>query len=141
MRDDGFFLVGATLCTCKRAAPGCLFMPQATVPQTSVSIIETLSLHLNPSCQPPPSLDFSGLLAEQLVFHLISIKLYLLFSVSTDSQLQMLFQRILARRLPQVAARHAIAPRASFSQIAALRAAEFDDPFQVRRLYGHYSSL
>ncbi|OQD72573.1 hypothetical protein PENDEC_c020G06835 [Penicillium decumbens] len=83
-------------------------MPQATVPQTSVSIIETLSLHLNPSCQPPPSLDFSDLLAEQL----------------------MLSQRILARRLPQVAARHAIAPRASFSQIAALRAAEFDDPFQ-----------
>lgn len=42
----------------------------------------------------------------------------------------MLSQRILARRLPQVAAR-AIAPRASFSQIPALRAAEIDDPLQV----------
>ncbi|KAJ5496334.1 NADH:ubiquinone oxidoreductase ASHI subunit [Penicillium fimorum] len=41
----------------------------------------------------------------------------------------MLSQRILARRLPQVAAR-AIAPRASFSQIPALRAAEVDDPLQ-----------
>ncbi|CAI7638856.1 unnamed protein product [Penicillium glandicola] len=40
----------------------------------------------------------------------------------------MLSQRILARRLPQVA--RAIAPRASFSQIPALRAAEIDDPLQ-----------
>lgn len=43
----------------------------------------------------------------------------------------MLSQRILARRLPQVAARHAIAPRALFSQVAALRAAEAEDPLQV----------
>ncbi|KAJ5389273.1 uncharacterized protein N7496_000341 [Penicillium cataractarum] len=42
----------------------------------------------------------------------------------------MLSQRILARRLPQVAARSAIAPRASFSQIPALRAAEVEDPLQ-----------
>ncbi|KAJ5300528.1 uncharacterized protein N7443_005530 [Penicillium atrosanguineum] len=42
----------------------------------------------------------------------------------------MLSQRILARRLPQVAARHAIAPRATFSQVAALRAAEVEDPLQ-----------
>ncbi|KAJ5121160.1 NADH:ubiquinone oxidoreductase ASHI subunit [Penicillium bovifimosum] len=41
----------------------------------------------------------------------------------------MLSQRILARRLPQVAAR-AIAPRASFSQVPALRAASVDDPLQ-----------
>jgi hypothetical protein len=46
--------------------------------------------------------------------------------------LQMLSQRILARRLPQVAARHAIAPRASFSQVAALRASEAEDPLQVQ---------
>jgi len=45
----------------------------------------------------------------------------------------MLPQRILARRLPQVAARHAIAPRATFSQVSALRAtAEVEDPLQVR---------
>lgn len=56
--------------------------------------------------------------------------------IVTDSQLQMLSQRILARRLPQVAARHAIATRASFSQVAALRAAEIEDPLQVRRQYG-----
>ncbi|KAJ5707993.1 hypothetical protein N7488_007794 [Penicillium malachiteum] len=42
----------------------------------------------------------------------------------------MLSQRILARRLPQLAARQAIAPRASFSQVAALRAAEVEDPLQ-----------
>ncbi|KAJ5376338.1 hypothetical protein N7509_013224 [Penicillium cosmopolitanum] len=43
----------------------------------------------------------------------------------------MLPQRILARRLPQVAARHAIAPRAAFSQIPALRSsAEIEDPHQ-----------
>ncbi|KAJ5225106.1 hypothetical protein N7468_006331 [Penicillium chermesinum] len=42
----------------------------------------------------------------------------------------MLPQRILARRLPQVAARHAIAPRAPFSQVAARRAAEIEDPLQ-----------
>ncbi|CAG7948559.1 unnamed protein product [Penicillium olsonii] len=41
----------------------------------------------------------------------------------------MLSQRILARRLPQVASR-AIAPRAAFSQMPALRAAELDDPLQ-----------
>ncbi|CAI7571072.1 unnamed protein product [Penicillium bialowiezense] len=41
----------------------------------------------------------------------------------------MLSQRILARRLPQVASR-AIAPRAAFSQIAARRAAEVEDPLQ-----------
>jgi NADH dehydrogenase (ubiquinone) 1 beta subcomplex subunit 8 len=49
----------------------------------------------------------------------------------------MLSQRILARRLPQVAAR-AIAPRAAFSQVPALRAAEVEDPFQVYTLYGAY---
>jgi hypothetical protein len=54
----------------------------------------------------------------------------------TDPQLQMLSQRILARRLPQVAARHAIAPRATFSQVAAFRAAEVEDPLQVRCLHG-----
>lgn len=80
MRDDGFFSSGNDTWTCKRAAPGCLRMPQASMPQTSVSIIETLSLHLNPSCH-PPSLDFSGLLAEQLVFHLIMADLILLFSL------------------------------------------------------------
>ncbi|KAJ5481018.1 hypothetical protein N7539_006912 [Penicillium diatomitis] len=42
----------------------------------------------------------------------------------------MLSQRILARRLPQVVARSTIAPRASFSQIPALRAADVEDPFQ-----------
>jgi NADH dehydrogenase (ubiquinone) 1 beta subcomplex subunit 8 len=42
----------------------------------------------------------------------------------------MLSQRILARRLPQVVSR-AIAPRAAFSQIPALRAAEIEDPLQV----------
>lgn len=59
--------------------------------------------------------------------------LCLLYCV-TDSQFlpQMLSQRILARRLPQVAARSAIAPRAHFSQIPALRAAEIEDPHQVR---------
>ncbi|KAJ5558101.1 NADH:ubiquinone oxidoreductase ASHI subunit [Penicillium sp. DV-2018c] len=41
----------------------------------------------------------------------------------------MLSQRILARRLPQVAAR-AIAPRASFSQVSALRDAAVEDPLQ-----------
>jgi NADH dehydrogenase (ubiquinone) 1 beta subcomplex subunit 8 len=50
----------------------------------------------------------------------------------------MLSQRILARRLPQVAAR-AIAPRAAFSQVPALRAAEVEDPFQVYTLYGAYT--
>ena len=42
----------------------------------------------------------------------------------------MLSQRILARRLPRVASR-AIAPRAAFSQMPALRAAEIEDPLQV----------
>ncbi|BCS05194.1 uncharacterized protein AKAW2_80995S [Aspergillus luchuensis] len=41
----------------------------------------------------------------------------------------MLSQRILARRLPQVAARYT-APRASFSQVRSLKAAEVDDPLQ-----------
>ncbi|KKK12756.1 hypothetical protein P175DRAFT_0501057 [Aspergillus ochraceoroseus IBT 24754] len=41
----------------------------------------------------------------------------------------MLPQRILARRLPQVALRSTI-PRASFSQVRALQAAELDDPLQ-----------
>ena len=51
----------------------------------------------------------------------------------TPIALRMLPQRILARRLPQVAARHAIAPRATFSQVSALRAtAEVEDPLQVR---------
>lgn len=62
----------------------------------------------------------------------------------TDSQFlpQMLSQRILARRLPQVAARSAIAPRASFSQIPALRAAEVEDPLQVREcLYSDGSGV
>lgn len=44
----------------------------------------------------------------------------------------MLSQRILARRVPQVATRYAIAPRATFSQVSALRAAEVEDPLQVR---------
>ena len=63
----------------------------------------------------------------------LELILYLLYGV-TDSQFlpQMLSQRILARRLPQVAARSAIAPRAPFSQIPALRAAEIEDPHQVR---------
>ncbi|KAL3445932.1 hypothetical protein BJX65DRAFT_280149 [Aspergillus insuetus] len=39
----------------------------------------------------------------------------------------MLSQRILARRLPQVALRSAV-PRASFSQVRALKAAEDNDP-------------
>ncbi|KAJ5273917.1 hypothetical protein N7478_009042 [Penicillium angulare] len=42
----------------------------------------------------------------------------------------MFSQRILARRLPQLASRHAIVPRASFSQVSALRAAEVEDPLQ-----------
>lgn len=46
----------------------------------------------------------------------------------------MLSQRILARRLPQLAARN-IVPRASFSQATALRAAEVEDPLQVRSLF------
>ncbi|KAI9372017.1 hypothetical protein BJX61DRAFT_543096 [Aspergillus egyptiacus] len=43
--------------------------------------------------------------------------------------MQMLSQRILTRRLPQVALR-STAPRASFSQVRALKAAEPDDPLQ-----------
>ena len=43
----------------------------------------------------------------------------------------MLSQRILARRLPKVAARYALTPRATFSQIPVLRAAEIEDPLQV----------
>lgn len=43
----------------------------------------------------------------------------------------MLSQRILTRRLPQLAAR-TTAPRASFSQVRSLGAsAELDDPLQV----------
>lgn len=42
----------------------------------------------------------------------------------------MLAQRILSRRLPQVALR-STAPRAFFSQFRALKAAEDDDPLQV----------
>lgn len=66
------------------------------------------------------------------IFQRLESILRLLYGV-TDSQFlpQMLSQRILARRLPQVAARSAIAPRASFSQIPALRAAEIEDPHQV----------
>jgi NADH dehydrogenase (ubiquinone) 1 beta subcomplex subunit 8 len=45
----------------------------------------------------------------------------------------MLSSRILTRRLPQVAARFT-APRASFSQVRGLSAAEIDDPLQVCRL-------
>ncbi|KAI9925674.1 hypothetical protein AWENTII_012222 [Aspergillus wentii] len=41
----------------------------------------------------------------------------------------MLSQRILTRRLPQVAARYTT-PRASFSQVRSLAAAELDDPLQ-----------
>ncbi|PYH86956.1 NADH:ubiquinone oxidoreductase kd subunit [Aspergillus uvarum CBS 121591] len=41
----------------------------------------------------------------------------------------MLSQRILARRLPQVAARFSV-PRASFSQLRSLAAPELDDPLQ-----------
>ncbi|TPR05145.1 Peptidyl-prolyl cis-trans isomerase cyp6 [Aspergillus niger] len=41
----------------------------------------------------------------------------------------MLSQRILTRRLPQVAARYTV-PRASFSQVRSLKAAEVDDPLQ-----------
>lgn len=43
----------------------------------------------------------------------------------------MLSQRILARRVPQIAARYTIGPRASFSQVSTLRAAEAEDPLQV----------
>ena len=43
----------------------------------------------------------------------------------------MLSQRILTRRLPQLAARSTV-PRASFSQVRSLKAAELDDPLQVR---------
>ncbi|CAL5869322.1 uncharacterized protein PFLUO_LOCUS3551 [Penicillium psychrofluorescens] len=42
----------------------------------------------------------------------------------------MLPQRIVARRLPQVAARFATAPRASFSQARVLKASEIEDPLQ-----------
>lgn len=56
----------------------------------------------------------------------------------TFNSSQMLSQRILARRLPQVAAR-AIAPRAAFSQVPALRAAEVEDPLQVYTLYDAYT--
>lgn len=45
----------------------------------------------------------------------------------------MLSSRILTRRLPQVAARFT-APRASFSQVRSLSAAEVDDPLQVCHL-------
>lgn len=47
-----------------------------------------------------------------------------------DLGLQMLAQRILSRRLPQVALR-STTPRASFSQIHSLKAAGSDDPLQV----------
>lgn len=47
----------------------------------------------------------------------------------------MLSQRILARRLPQVAARYTV-PRASFSQVRSLKAAEVDDPLQVGCVLG-----
>ncbi|KAJ5580153.1 uncharacterized protein N7459_006138 [Penicillium hispanicum] len=42
----------------------------------------------------------------------------------------MLSQRILARRLPQVAGRYAIPARAAFSQMPTLRATEIEDPLQ-----------
>lgn len=47
-----------------------------------------------------------------------------------DLDLQMLAQRTLSRRLPQVALR-STTPRASFSQIHSLKATENDDPLQV----------
>ena len=42
----------------------------------------------------------------------------------------MLAQRLVSRRLPQVALRSTV-PRASFSQVRALKAAENDDPLMV----------
>lgn len=48
----------------------------------------------------------------------------------------MLSQRILARRVPQIAARYTIAPRATFSSASTLRAAETEDPLQVWCLLG-----
>lgn len=60
-----------------------------------------------------------------------SLRVYEALLTFNSPSFQMLSQRILARRLPQVAARHAIAPRASFSQVAALRASEAEDPLQV----------
>lgn len=54
----------------------------------------------------------------------------------------MLSQRILARRLPQVAAAcHTIVPRAAFSQVTAHRAAEVEDPLQVSCLRGQLPGL
>lgn len=95
-----------------------------------------------PSSTLPPSLQVPCLLTipsqrsfggAVSIFHTWNWFLGFLCKV-TDPQFlpQMLSQRILARRLPQVAARSAIAPRASFSQIPALRAAEIEDPLQVR---------
>lgn len=91
---------------------------------------------LQPSLQVPCLLNFPSQRSFGIavsIFHAWTVPLDLLSGV-TDSQFlpQMLSQRILARRLPQVAARSAIVPRASFSQISALRAAEIEDPLQVR---------
>lgn len=134
-----FFCRERALTTCKRAAP---WMPRISgviglrcpQPQTSVSIIES-------SCtsSPPISLTFIpfpiGLrsFGRAVSVGPISDFLPIFEALLTSNSLsfQMLSQRILARRLPQVAARHAIAPRASFSQVAALRAAEAEDPLQV----------
>lgn len=73
---------------------------------------------------------------------MLFLALYLLLGFSvpflTLNSSQMLSQRILARRFPQVAAR-AIAPRAAFSQAPALRAAEVEDPFQVYTLSGAHA--
>ncbi|KAJ6104171.1 hypothetical protein N7523_010491 [Penicillium sp. IBT 18751x] len=80
-------------------------MPQASVPQTSVSIIETLAHHLGP--YHPLSLDTSGLLAELCC-------------------LNGSWPGACPRLLPATL----LPPRATFSRVAALRASEVEDPLQ-----------
>lgn len=62
MREKVVFSSGRDY-TCKRAARGCLFLPQATVPQTSIrSIIDPATLP--PSPLPSYLSPSNGLLAE-----------------------------------------------------------------------------
>jgi hypothetical protein len=128
-----FFRRGETT-TCKRAARGCLFMPQATV------TANLHPFHHRPSNSPHQvpcllTLPFQRSFGRAVSIPLESNLVFGFLYYVTDSQFlpQMLSQRILARRLPQVAARSTIAPRAPFSQIPALRAAEIEDPHQVRQ--------
>lgn len=90
------------------------------------------STHLKFTYLPPSFCLWTFGRAVSIPFFTIYLGLYLPVSASLTPIVQMLSQRILARRMPQVAARYAIAPRAAFSQASTLRAAEVEDPLQVR---------